>query len=165
MSPPRREFLWRAGALTAGGLTARLAPLSTLGLAAGAAAQAAPAADYRALVCVFLYGGMDGNSVVVPLDASGYGQYSSVRPASSGLNIAQAELLPIQPASASTPFGLHPGLAEVHPLFAQKKLAILANVGSLNEPTSRATYAQNRPDNLFSHADQQNQWQSSVASG
>jgi len=101
----------------------------------------------------------------VPLDASGYGQYASLRPVSSGLNIGQAELLPIQPASTSTPFGLHPELAEIHPLFAQKKLAILANVGPLNEPTTRATYTQKRPENLFSHADQQSQWQSSVSSG
>jgi len=165
MRTRRRDFLHRAGALTAGGLTTRLAPLSLLGLAAGARAQSAPASDYKALVCVFLYGGMDGNSVVIPYDAAGYAQYAAVRPTASGVNVAQAELLAVQPASLSTPFGLHPELSEIHPLFAQKKLAILANVGPLNEPTTKSDYTQKRPDNLFSHADQQNQWQSSVSSG
>lgn len=161
----RRRFLAHAGTLTAGGLAARLSPLSLLGLADAARAQALPASDYRALVCVFLYGGVDGNSLVVPYDGAGYAQYAAVRPVSSGLNLAQAELLAIQPASLGTPYGLHPALAPLHPLFAEKKLAVLANVGPLNEPTSKATYVQKRPDNLFSHADQQNQWQSAVSSG
>jgi uncharacterized protein (DUF1501 family) len=157
----RRQFLRRAGALTASGLAARLVPLSLFG-ATQAAAQSA--SDYRALVCVFLYGGVDGNSVVVPNDAASYAQYAGVRPASSGLNLAQAELLPIQPQGLPL-FGLHPELSEIHPLFGEGKLAILANVGPLNEPTTKANYLQKRPDNLFSHADQQNQWQSSVSSG
>jgi uncharacterized protein (DUF1501 family) len=149
----RRDFLGQMGAL------------SLLAAAPGARAQSVPAADYKALVCVFLYGGLDGNSVVIPYDNAGYAQYAAVRPAASGLNIAQGELLPIQPSSTSTAFGLHPELAEIHPLFAQRRLAVIANVGPLNEPTSKATYAQKRPDNLFSHADQQNQWQSAVSSG
>ena len=159
----RREFLLRAGALTAGGLASRLAPLSALGLAAQAQAQMA--GDYKALVCVFLYGGVDGNNLVVPGDNAGYAQYTAVRTIASGVNIPQAELLPIQPASTPAPFGLHPELTDIHPLFAQKKLAILANVGPLNGPTTKANYLANRPDNLFSHSDQQNQWQSSVSSG
>ncbi len=163
MKTSRRDFLSRSGALTVGGLAARLAPLSALGWAAQAEAQAAP--DYQALVCVFLFGGIDGNSVVIPLDGAGYGQYAAVRPVSSNVNIAQAALLPVQPAGTSTPYGLHPDLAEIHPLFAQKKLAILANAGPLNEPTTRASYASKRPDNLFSHSDQQAQWQSAVSSG
>jgi uncharacterized protein (DUF1501 family) len=149
----RRDFLGQMGAL------------SLLAASSGAHAQSAPAADYKALVCVFLYGGLDGNSVVVPYDNAGYAQYATVRPAASGLNIGQGELLPIQPAGTASAFGLHPELAEIHPLFAQKRLAVLANVGPLNEPTTKATYLQKRPDNLFSHADQQNQWQSSVANG
>jgi uncharacterized protein (DUF1501 family) len=163
MNPSRRHFLSRSGALTVGGLASRLAPISALGWAARAQAQAAP--DYQALVCVFLFGGMDGNSVVIPYDSAGYAQYAAVRPASSNVNIAQADLLPVQPAGTSPPFGLHPGLAQIQPLFAQKKLAILANVGPLNEPTDKVSYATKRPDNLFSHADQQAQWQSAVSSG
>jgi uncharacterized protein (DUF1501 family) len=163
MKTPRREFLLRTAALGAGGLAQRLVPLGTLAAAAQANAQSA--SDYKALVCVFLFGGIDGNSVVVPMDAAGYAQYAAVRPASSSLNIAQASLLPVQPSSLSTPFGLHPQLAEIQPLFAQKKLAVLANVGPLNQPTTQATYASARPDNLYSHADQQAQWQSSLSSG
>ena len=159
----RRDFLFGAGALTTGGLASRLVPLSALGLAAQAQAQAA--SDYKALVCVFLYGGWDGNSLVVPNDSAGYAQYSSVRPAASGVNLTQAEILPVQPASSPSPFGLHPQLIDIYPLFAQKKLAILANVGPLNEPTTKSNYLAKRPENLFSHSDQQNQWQSSVSLG
>lgn len=159
----RRRFLARAGALTAGGLVTRLLPLSVLG-ATGAAAQSAPQ-DYKALVCVFLYGGVDGNNLVVPLDSAGYAQYAAVRTPASGVNIAQSALLPVQPSNTATPYGLHPDLDDIHPLFAQRRLAILANVGTLNGPTTKATYLSRRPDNLFSHSDQQNQWQSSVAAG
>jgi uncharacterized protein (DUF1501 family) len=159
---PRREFLRRASALGAGELAARMLPLSVLGLATAAQAQSA---DYKALVCVFLYGGVDGNNLVVPMDSAGYAQYAAVRTTASGVNLAQSALLPIQPSNTSTAYGLHPDLAEMHPLFAQRRLAILANVGPLNEPTTRATYLAKRPDNLFSHSDQQNQWQSSVSSG
>jgi uncharacterized protein (DUF1501 family) len=159
----RRDFLLRSGALSAGAFAARLGPISLLGLANASRAQAA--SDYKALVCVFLYGGVDGNNLVVPVDAAGYAQYTAVRTVASGVNLTQAELLPIQPASSLTPFGLHPELADIQPLFAQRKLAILANVGPLNQPTTKANYFTVRPDNLFSHSDQQNQWQSSVSSG
>ena len=158
----RRDFLRRAAALTAGGLASRLAPLTAL-VPAAAGAQAAT--DYKALVCVFLYGGVDGNNLVVPMDSAGYAQYSAVRPAASGVNLTQAELLPIQPATGGIPYGLHPQLTELQPLFAQGKLAILANVGPLTQPTTKANYLTVRPQNLFSHSDQQNQWQSSVSTG
>jgi uncharacterized protein (DUF1501 family) len=159
----RRNFLLRSAALTSGALASRLAPLGALSFATAAQAQAA--SDYKALVCVFLYGGVDGNNLVVPMDSAGYAQYSSVRPAASGVNLTQAELLAIQPANTASPYGLHPDLSDIHPLFAQGRLAILANVGPLNEPTTKANYFSKRPDNLFSHSDQQNQWQSSVSSG
>jgi len=158
----RREFLLRTGALTAGGLASRLVPISLLGM--GGAAHAQAASDYKALVCVFLYGGVDGNNLVVPVDSATYAQYSAVRTSASGVNLTQAELLPIQP-SGRGPYGLHPELSDIHPLFAAGKLAILANVGPLNQPTTKANYFAARPDNLFSHSDQQNQWQSAVSSG
>ena len=156
---PRREFLRRAGALSAGGLV-RLLPMAPF----AAAAQSAPS-DYKALVCVFLYGGVDGNNLVVPADTAGYAGYAAARPASSNVALTQAELLQVQPSGTSTPYGLHPELAEVHPLFAQGKLAILANVGTLNEPTTKANYGAARPSSLYSHSDQQSQWQSAVSSG
>ncbi|MBL0140836.1 MAG: DUF1501 domain-containing protein [Betaproteobacteria bacterium] len=163
MKTDRRDFLRRAGALTTTGLVGRLAPVGLASLATAAHAQAAPA-DYKALVCVFLFGGMDGNSVVIPIDGAGYARYSAVRPESSGVNIAQAQLLPVQPSGSGVPYGLHPELSEIQPLFGAGKLAILANVGTLNAPTTRANYASLRPDNLFSHSDQQTQWQSAESS-
>jgi uncharacterized protein (DUF1501 family) len=159
MARDRREFLRRASALGAGGLAARLAPIPALATAFPATAQAA--GDYKALVCVFLFGGVDGNNLVIPADA-GYASYAAVRPESSGINIAQAQLLPVQPAGTGL-LGLHPELSEIHPLFAQGRLAILANVGPLAEPTTRANYGEARPDNLYSHSDQQAQWQSAVS--
>jgi uncharacterized protein (DUF1501 family) len=156
----RRAFLRRATALSTLGLASRL---GLFGFIAAAHAQAASAADYKALVCVFLYGGNDGNSTVVPIDAAGYAQYAAVRPAASGIQLAQSELLPIQPASSATPFGLHPNLAPLQTLFGQRRLAILANVGTLARPTTRAQYAAGqRPLSLYSHSDQQAQWQSAI---
>ena len=116
-------------------------------------------------MCVFLFGGVDGNSLVVPLDAAGYARYSAVRTVGSGLNVAQSSLLPVQPAGGGPAYGLHPALSGIHPLFGEGRLAILANVGTLNEPTTRSNYLAARPDSLYSHADQQSQWQSSVSSG
>jgi len=157
----RRAFLERCTALGAGQLAARLVPMASLATAGAAAAQSSQ--DYKALVCVFLFGGVDGNNLVIPVDTAGYAQYAAVRPVASNLNLAQSELLPVQPASLATPYGLHPKLVELQTLFAQKKLAIIANVGTLTAPTTKATYATLRPDSLFSHADQQAQWQSAVS--
>src|SRR4029078_2619732 len=95
---------------------------------------------YKALVCVFLYGGVDGNNLVVPMDSAGYAQYSAVRPPASNVNLTQAELLPIQRSVLSTPCGLHPQLSELQPLFAQGKLAIVANVGPMTQPTTKENY-------------------------
>ncbi|MBK9702640.1 MAG: DUF1501 domain-containing protein [Betaproteobacteria bacterium] len=155
----RRDFLRRSGALTAAGLAGSLDLVSL-------SAHAQAAADYRALVCIFLFGGNDGNNLLLPADSAGYAQYAAVRGAGSGIALTQAELLPIQPANLGTPFGLHPALKELQPLFAGGQLAAIANVGTLTQPTSKAQYAAGvRPDSLYSHSDQQNQWQTSIASG
>ncbi|MET0683398.1 MAG: DUF1501 domain-containing protein [Casimicrobiaceae bacterium] len=154
----RREFIRRGGALSAAGLAANLDLLS---LTAHAAVS-----DYKALVCVFLFGGVDGNNVLVPLDTAGYGDYARVRGASSGIQLTQAELLPIAPRNVGTPFGLHPSMTELQALFSGGQLALLANVGTLTQPTSKAQYNSGlRPESLYSHADQQTQWQTSVVSG
>jgi uncharacterized protein (DUF1501 family) len=158
--PSRRAFLRHAGALSALGLASRLEFLNVI----GAADAAGTPGDYRALVCVFMFGGNDGNNTLIPIDTAGYGQYAAVRTAASGIQLAQSALLPVQPANVGTPFGLHPALGELQALFAQKKLAILANVGTLIAPTSQAQYnAGQRPLSLYSHSDQQAQWQSAVS--
>lgn len=157
--PGRRAFLRHLGAVSTFGLAARLDMLSLV-----AAANAQSASDYKALVCVFMFGGNDGNNTVIPMDSAGYAQYAAVRPATSGINLEQASLLPIQPVNMGVPFGLHPALAELQTLFNQRKLAILANVGTLVQPITKAQYdAGIRPDSLYSHADQQAQWQSSIS--
>ena len=157
----RRRFLSKVGALSAMGLASRLDLLRLI-----ADAQAQTASDYKALVCVFMFGGNDGNNTVVPMDAAGYGQYAAVRPVASGINLPQASLLSIQPANTGTPFGLHPACVELQTLFAQNRMAVLANVGTLLQPTTQAQYnAGLRPMSLYSHADQQAQWQSAISSG
>jgi uncharacterized protein (DUF1501 family) len=155
----RRTFLKSLGAFSAAGM------VSNLDLLGGfAQAYAQQATDYKALVCVFLYGGVDGNNVVIPTDASGYGQYSTVRPAASGINIPVSALNAIQPLSSPTPFGLHPSMTELKTLFDQKNMAVLCNVGTMLRPTTKADYLAGRyqPANLFSHSDQQNEWQAAV---
>lgn len=155
----RRQFLQRGAALGTFGLAHCL---PGIGMSA-ASAQALP--GYRALVCVFLFGGNDGNNMVIPVGATEYAAtYGAIRPDTSGINIPLASLLPV-----TTRFGLHPALVELQPLFTGGKLAILANTGPLVEPiTDRNQYLQKtkqRPENLFSHSDQQQQWMSSVSQG
>lgn len=148
----RREFLRLAGMATA----ANLFPWHW------GEAIAQSTEDYKALVCVFLLGGNDGNNMVVPLDASSYAAYSSVR---ATLAVQQGTLLPISPTSlAGRTFGLHPALADLLPIWQQGRLAVQCNVGTLVAPISVSDYKNNRtlrPDSLFSHSDQQAQWQTS----
>jgi uncharacterized protein (DUF1501 family) len=157
----RRSFLHNALALSSFGLASRLRPVN---LVASANAQTATAADYKALVCVFMFGGNDGNNTIIPLDTAGYASYAKVRTTASGVQLAQASLLPIEPVNVGTPYGLHPALGELQTLFGKRKLAILANVGTLTEPTTQAQYnAGVQPLSLYSHADQQAQWQSAIS--
>src|SRR5215475_3304171 len=160
MTLSRREFLLRSGC-GARSAAALASGIDRFGLV-NAYAQGT---GYKALVCIFLGGGNDGNNTVVPLDPAGYAAYASVRnPA--GLAIAQDSLLPIMPKSIGRDFGLHPSLAAVHPLFASGQLAIVSNVGPLIQPLSKSDYQGGapRPYQLFSHADQISQWQTSVSS-
>jgi uncharacterized protein (DUF1501 family) len=126
----------------------------------------AQGSGYKALVCVFLQGGNDGNNTVIPIDSGGptggYSAYSMARQ-SSGLAIAQSSLLPI--ASSFGNFGLHPSLPELQALYNQGKMAIIGNVGPLVQPLDRNGYMHGspKPFNLFSHSDQVNEWETSRA--
>lgn len=145
----RREFLAASAQLAGAGIG-----FSRFGLMN---ASAQTSGDYRALVCIFLFGGNDGNNMVIP-GGNGYAQYASLRP---GLTIDQSALLTVN-SKAGTAYGLHPNLAAVHPLYGEGKMAIVANVGVLYKPTTRAEYTSRSvpvPSNLFSHSDQQQQWQ------
>jgi uncharacterized protein (DUF1501 family) len=119
--------------------------------------------DYKALVCIFMFGGNDANNLIVPL-GSQYANYQSIR---ANLALSQASLLPLQIGGQAN-FGLHPNLPELQGLFNnQKSLAVLANVGTLVQPTTRQNYQKQTslPQNLFSHSDQQNQWQTTQLAG
>jgi uncharacterized protein (DUF1501 family) len=132
----------------------------------GVPAQGAP--DYKALVCIFLDGGNDGENTLIRYDATGYQTYAAIRTPASGLNIPQAELLPVQPARGGPPYGFHPACAPLKTLFEQKQLAVVANMGQLVRPSTKValeTQGAPRPANLFSHNDQQLAQQSADASG
>lgn len=131
-------------------------------------ALAQTASDYRALVCLFLQGGNDGENTLLRQDGAGYQTYAAIRTAASGINIAQGQLLPVQPARGGPPYGFHPACAPLQSLFNQKKLAVVANVGMLVQPSTKTGLEQQgapRPANLFSHSDQELSTQSAVASG
>jgi uncharacterized protein (DUF1501 family) len=154
----RRDLLRLACCSAAG--ASLVGGLSKLGLVS---ALAQGASDYKALVCIFMFGGNDSNNMVVPMD-SRYAQYLQSR---SVLAIPESQLLPLQTNGQST-YGLHPNMPDLQGYFNNDKtLAILANVGTLVQPTTQATYqaVKNLPANLFSHSDQQDQWQTAQLSG
>ena len=126
-------------------------------------ALAYPGEDYRALVCLFLSGGIDSFNLLVPTSDAQYQEYATVR---GDLALPQAALLPITPATSDgRTYGLHPGVVELQQLFAGQRLAFVANVGTLVEPTTLAQFRNGSvalPLGLFSHSDQQMHWQSSI---
>jgi uncharacterized protein (DUF1501 family) len=152
----RRQFLKRVAA--AGVATA-------LGRTAYAQVASAPSTfnDYKALVCVFLFGGNDSYNMVVPRSTSEHRVYAQSR---QSLAVDLASLLPITPARpdpGGVQLGLHPAIPELAGLFEDEACAIVSNVGPLIRPTTREEYLQGTasvPPQLFSHFDQQNQWQS-----
>jgi uncharacterized protein (DUF1501 family) len=163
MKVTRRDFLLQAGQACIGyglGAAAFVAGVQRFSLI-NAFAQGV---DYRALVCVFLAGGNDGNNMVIPASTTEYNAYANVRNA-SGLAIPLDTLLPITPLSIGSPFGLHPSLTGLHGLWNSQKLSVVCNVGPLVQPLTRQTYLSGspRPYQLFSHSDQIAQWQSAIA--
>src|ERR1017187_8467283 len=154
MRANRRSFI-KYASLAAAGNALGLRPFGAL----NALAQNSP--GYKALVCVFLFGGNDANNTLIPFDTNGYANYSSIR---GGLALAQNSLLPLTP----TPnFALNPNLPEIQTLFNNRNAAFVANVGTLIQPLTRAQYlgGQTAPANLFSHPDQQLEWQNAAPSG
>jgi uncharacterized protein (DUF1501 family) len=153
MRTNRRSFITYAS-LAAAGNALGLRPFGALN------ALAQTTSDYKALVCVFLFGGNDANNTLVPFDTTGYATYSSIR---GPLALAQNTLLPLTP----TPnFAINPNLPDVQTLFNNKNAAFVANVGTLVQPLTRAQYlaGQSAPVNLFSHPDQQLEWQNAAVS-
>jgi uncharacterized protein (DUF1501 family) len=165
MNIPRRTFL-RQAACAALGTTSLASTVWNLRAMNSAAAQALTSSnEFRALVCLFLYGGNDGNNMIVPRDDANYASYAAAR---GVLALPQNSLLPMNLTTSDSQgrdFGLHPSMPELQELFnTDKRLAIVANVGTLVEPTTRAQYLNRTahlPPQLFSHADQQVEWQTS----
>jgi len=141
----RRQFLTRAGLLSLAGIAASFPETRALQLA-----------DYKALVVVFLSGGYDGNNVLMPVDAA-YGDYSKARTA---LALPKDSLVSLSGTHMGHKFALSPGMRAMAGLFEQKRMAVVANVGALVEPTT-VSQVLNRtaklPPFMGSHAEQQ-QW-------
>ena len=180
----RREFLRQSAAFSALGAAAPFA----MNLAAMSAAQAQSATDYRALVCIFLFGGNDSANMVLPTDTASWNAYTATRnlapdpialkaPGTAAVGSAAAGspdrlggVLPITPATAQSgrSFALHPVMTSLQGLFGQGRLAIVPNVGPLVQPLTKADYSNAnvpKPAKLFSHNDQQNTWQAFAPEG
>jgi uncharacterized protein (DUF1501 family) len=182
-NPDRRSFLRRTGQLALGSAAWPLA-INLAALGEAAAFEASPG-DYKALVCVFLYGGNDHANTVVPFDAAAYDQYSTIRGGGAGRSAGGIALAydalaatALTPASAPVDalgvprqFALHPSMAALAGLFNAGQAAVQLNVGPLVKPLTRAQYLSTdrtnfpRPPQLFSHNDQQSVWQSSSPEG
>jgi uncharacterized protein (DUF1501 family) len=154
MSVNRRSFI-KYASLAAAGNAAALRPFGALN------ALAQGTSSYKALVCIFLFGGNDANNTLVQFDTAGYTNYSTIR---GPLAIPQSQLLQL---SAMPNFALNPNLPDIATLFNNKNAAFVANVGTLIEPTTKAQYQAGTglPTNLFSHPDQQLEWQNAAQSG
>ena len=169
MPHTRRDFI-RLSCCSAATLST-LAGLGRFGMMSALAAGPT-CTDYRALVCIFLFGGNDSNNLIVPTD-NRYTNYQTARGANQamgGLALAQSTLVPLNSASQTSPmYGMHPAAPELAGLYNSNNLALLANVGTLIKPFASKTDYINRivqaPDNLFSHSDQQDQWQTVQLSG
>ncbi|MGZ5155736.1 MAG: DUF1501 domain-containing protein [Caldimonas sp.] len=185
LNASRRQFL-RTASVVSGSVGAAGAPfalnLASLGTAVG---QTMP--DYKAIVCLFLYGGNDSSHMVLRTDTASFAEYTRMRatgpdpiallapgtaPNNGATRASPARLggvLPITPKfnvfaaeNAANTYAVHPSMSEVANLFGAGRLAIIANAGPLVVPLSRTDYTSNskpRPQALGSHNDQQSTWQ------
>jgi uncharacterized protein (DUF1501 family) len=150
----RRDFLRRCCTFGAAGAAAHLTRFGLM------TANAQSTSTYKALVCIFMFGGNDSNNMIVPMSSSGLTGYQGVR---GGLALNPSTLLSVN-TKAGAAYGLHPRLVNVRNLYNQNKAAMIFNVGTLVKPTTKTQYLQNQvplPRNLYSHSDQQSQWQTS----
>jgi uncharacterized protein (DUF1501 family) len=158
----RRAFLRQSGMMS--GALAGAAPWA-MNLAAIGEAAAQTASDYKALVCVFLYGGNDYGNTVIPFDSANYNAYQTIRQklAYAQSSLAATALNPTIALPNGRQMALAPELAPLKPLFDNGNLGVLLNIGTLMVPTTLAQYKAKNvplPPKLFSHNDQQSYWQS-----
>ena len=162
----RRAFLKRSAAL---GLAGAATPF-VLNLAGIGEAAAATATDYKALVCVFLFGGNDYANTLTPYDQTSYDAYAKLRSniAYARTDLAATVLAPATPLAGGLQYALAPALAPLLPTFNAGRLAVMLNVGTLIQPTTKLQFANHSvqlPPKLFSHNDQQSFWQASSPEG
>ena len=170
MDASRRAFLKKASALSLAGVATPWA----INLAAMAEASAANATDYKATVCIFLYGGNDYGNTLIPYDTTNYSLYQQLRPTlcyshdSLSSTILVPKVAPVDTAGVSRQYALAPELAPLLPIFNAGKMGVMLNVGTLVQPTTKLQYTNKSvllPPKLFSHNDQQSVWQSSAPEG
>ena len=162
----RREWLRRAGSLSLAGVAAPWA----LNLAAMAEAAAQTVTDYKALVCVFLYGGNDYGNTLVPYDSASHAAYAVIRGslATPRDTLTATALNPSVALPDGRQMALAPQMAALKSLFDSGQMGVLLNVGTLIQPTTLDQYKAQSvplPPKLFSHNDQQSVWQSSLPEG
>ena len=166
MDVSRRAFIKRASAVSlAGAATPFVLNLASIGEAA-----AATTSDYKALVCVFLYGGNDYANTLVPYDDGQYASYAAQRGplAYAQSALAGTVLVPSTPLPGGAQYALAPQLGKLLPVFNAGKMAVMLNIGTLVQPTTKAQYLANSvrlPPKLLSHNDQQSFWQASSPEG
>ncbi len=157
MATTRRDFL-RTSACALGSM-AMASSIESFGIVHALTPQAA--SDYKALVCIFLNGGNDGNNTLVSLDQ--YAAYAAGR--GVDLAIPQANLLPVSPVGGGG-YAFHPNMPDMRDLFNQGRLAAVCNMGPLVEPLTRTTYQNGtgkKPLQLFSHSDQVGLFQTAIS--
>jgi len=166
----RRSFLKTGLSLSVAGAAAPLAMnLAALSEAAAASSSLA-SGDYKAIVCVFMYGGNDYANTLIPYDAPSHAAYNSFR---SNLAIdtpflTDTVLNPLTPLANARQYALAPELSSWMPIFNAGQMSVILNVGTLVQPTTKAQYTSASvplPPKLFSHNDQQSYWQSSYPEG
>ena len=168
-SRSRRNFL-RNAACSSFALSTSGALMTQFGMMNSALAQTCgsypPVSDYKALICIFLLGGNDSWNMLVPTDATRYATYSAARSGGppAGMAIAQDTLVPVNVLNAASgeTYGMHPNLSELAGVFNAGNGAFVVNVGTALQPTNKTQYLTPGypvPPQLFSHADQQAQWQ------
>jgi uncharacterized protein (DUF1501 family) len=162
---PSRRDLFRLGCRT----LATVGGAAAFGQAGLTLARAQSAGDYKALVCIFLFGGNDAGNLLIPNDAAAYADYAKVR---QNLAIPQGSLVAINDPATKANYGLHPSFAPLAGLYnTTRRLALLANVGTLVQPVPRNASGAVQlsraplPYNLYSHSDQQNEWQAGIPQG
>ena len=150
----RREFLRSSGAAAVFAATPGLAYSQVVG-------SSAAFDDYRALVCVFLFGGNDSFNMLVPRSDAEYRAYEASR---QNLAIPQDELLPITtPETGGRLYGVHFAMSSLQQIYEAGDAAFVTNVGPLVAPVTQDDFfnrAATLPPQLFSHNDQQDQWNS-----